>query len=166
MKVSYIKTYILLMVCSFILTTSSIGINEVIASPVNTQTQPATQHNVQNTGALAIVNSPSSYLNKVVVINAKFDKFSTLGLDYKPAYKSSDEYISFLIKRDDSIYDIPLSELKLFLKKQEAEKFIELKSNDEIRITGTVFSNALGDAWIDVTKLELIKKTQDKKDGV
>ena len=46
------------------------------------------------------------------------------------------------------------------------EKFIELKSNDEIRITGTVFSNALGDAWIDVTKLELIKKTPDKKDGV
>ena len=98
-------------------------------------------------------------------MNAKFDKFSTLGLDYKPAFKSSDEYISFLIKRDDTSYDIPLSELKLFIKRDEAEKFIDLKSNDEISITGTVFSDALGDAWVDVKSLKIIKKAPEK-DGV
>ena len=107
-----------------------------------------------------------SYLNQIVTFNAKFDKFSTLGLDYKPAFKSSDDYISFLIKRDDTTFDIPLSELKLFLKREEAEKHIDLKTDDEIQVTGTVFSDALGDAWIDVSKLILIKKAPEKKDGV
>ena len=63
-------------------------------------------------------------------------------------------------------YDIPLSEMKLFLKREIAEKHIELKTNDEIQIKGTVFSDALGDAWIDVTGLTLIKKAPEKKDGV
>ena len=39
-------------------------------------------------------------------------------------------------------YDIPLSEMKIFLKRDIAEKYIELKTNDEIQITGTVFSDA------------------------
>ena len=98
-------------------------------------------------------------------MNAKFDKFSTLGLDYKSAFKSSEDYISFLIKRDDTTFDIPLSEMKLFIKREEAEKFIDLKTDDEIQIVGTVFSDALGDTWIDVTKLTLIKKAPNK-DGV
>ena len=103
-------------------------------------------------------------------MNAKFDKFSTLGLDYKPALRSSENYISFLIKRDDTTYDIPLSEMKLFLKRELAEKNINLKTNDEIKITGTVFSDALGDAWIDVENIIVTKKIDDKdetdkKDG-
>ena len=53
--------------------------------------------------------------------------------------------------------------MKLFIKRTEAEKFIDLKSNDEVQITGTVFSDALGDTWIDVTKLTLIKKTAENK---
>ncbi len=73
------------------------------------------------------MNNPKAYLNQTVVMNAKFDKFSTLGLDYKPAFKSSDDYISFLVKRDDTMYDVPLSEMKLFIKREEAEKFIDLK---------------------------------------
>ena len=55
--------------------------------------------------------------------------------------------------------------MKLFIKREEAEKHIELKTNDEIQITGTVFSDALGDAWIDVTQLTLTKKAPDN-DGV
>lgn len=39
---------------------------------------------------LAMVASPSSYLGKNVKFKAKFDKFATLGLDYKPAYRSSE----------------------------------------------------------------------------
>ena len=100
-----------------------------------------------------------------VIFNANFDKFSTLGLDYKPALRYSDEYISFLIKRDDTSYDIPLSEMKLFMKRDKAEKHIDLKTNDEIKITGTLFSDALGDAWIDTENITVLKKAP-VKDGV
>ena len=96
-------------------------------------------------------------------MNAKFDKFSTLGLDYKPAFKSSENYISFLIKREDTSFNIPLSEMKLFLKRDTAEKFIDLKTNDEIKIKGVVFSDALGDAWIDVKELTITKKAPEEK---
>jgi lysyl-tRNA synthetase class II len=99
-------------------------------------------------------------------MNATFDKFATLGLDYKSAMRSSEEYISFLILRDDTEHDIPLSEMKLFLKRELAEKHIDLKTNDKIQITGTVFSDALGDVWIDVNSLVLIKKAPEKENGV
>ena len=116
-----------------------------------------------NVKPMQIVNYPKSFLNKKVLMTAKFDKFATLGLDYKPAFKSSEEYISFLIKRDDTLNDIPLSEMKLFLKRDVAEKFIDLKTNDEIEIKGVVFSDALGDAWVDVTQLNIIKKAPETK---
>ena len=112
---------------------------------------------------LTVVNSPSTYLNKTIIMEAKFDKFSTLGLDYKPAMKSSEDYISFLIKRDDTSFNIPLSEMKLFLKRSVAEKFIDIKTNDEIEVKGVVFSDALGDAWIDVKELKITKKAPDEK---
>ena len=112
---------------------------------------------------LTVVNSPKTYLNKSIIMEAKFDKFSTLGLDYKAAMKSSKDYISFLIKRDDTSFNIPLSEMKLFLKRSTAEKFIDLKTDDEIQIKGIVFSDALDDAWIDVTELKVIKKAPDEK---
>ena len=38
---------------------------------------------------LDIVTRPNFYLNKNVKIRAKFDKFATLGLDYKPAMRIS-----------------------------------------------------------------------------
>ena len=160
-KFKYLRSAFVILITALILTTSNVCIDQVIAEPAVTQitTEQSTK---DTTSALAIVNSPKAYLNKTVTINAKFDKFSTLGLDYKPAFKSSEDYISFLIKRDDTTFDIPLSEMKLFLKRAEAEKFIDLKTNDEIQIIGQVFSDALGDAWIDVTKLTLIKKAPEK----
>ena len=85
----------------------------------------------QLTNPLDIVARPNFYLNKTVKIKAKFDKFSTLGLDYKPAMRSSENYISFLIQRPDvQDHNIPLSELKIFLNRTEAEKHIELNSGD------------------------------------
>ena len=155
----------MVIICAIALTTSNVCTEKVIAEPIATATA---QKEVQKTALtpLAIVVSPKNYLNKTVTFNAKFDKFSTLGLDYKPALKSSEEYISFLVKRDDTTFDIPLSEMKLFLKREEAEKFIDLKTNDEIQITGVVFSDALGDTWIDVNKLVIVKKAPEKKDGV
>ena len=152
----YIKTITLTFLVAILLTTSNIYIDEVQAEP-----QPV-QNNVvaEEINPITIINSPKTYINHTILINGKFDKFTTLGLDYKPAYKSSDEYISFLIKRNDTAYDIPLSEMKFFLKRDEAEKFIDLKANDEIKIRGIVFSDALGDVWIDVSKIEITKKAE------
>ena len=154
----YLKSVSLVILSAGILTTSAVCLEKVSAQPAAVQ-QPAAQ-TVAAT-PLSIVDSPKTYLNKTVIMKAKFDKFSTLGLDYKPAFKSSDDYISFLIKRDDTTHDIPLSEMKLFLKRELAEKFIDLKTDDEIEIK--VFSDALGDAWIDVSELKIIKKAPETK---
>ena len=89
-------------------------------------------------------------------MTGKFSKFSTLGLDYKPAFRSSDKYISFLFFRDDVVGTIPLSELKMFISRKLAEKLPDLNEGDTIKVTGTVFSNALGDAWLDAENIQLI----------
>lgn len=116
---------------------------------------------------LDMVNNPSFYLNKYVKIRAKFDKFSTLGLDYKPAMKSSEDFISFLIQRPDvTDHNIPLSELKIFLKRTEAEKHIDLNAGDEIEFAGKVFSTALGDVWMDAEQFKVLStkpKNTEKK---
>lgn len=160
----YIKSALLIAASALVLTTSAVYTEPASAQPAGTvQTQTSAY---QTVAPLSVTASPKSYLNKKIKMNAKFDKFSTLGLDYKAALKSSDDYISFLIKRDDTSYDIPLSEMKLFLKRDYAEKFIDLKTNDEIEITGLVFSDALGDAWIDVSELKVTKKApEEKKEG-
>ena len=155
----YIKSTLLVLVCAVAFTTSGIY-SESAAVDKTPAVQTAVKENC--TRPLSIVNNPTAYLNKKVVMNAKFDKFATLGLDYKPAFRSSENYISFLIKRDDTNYDIPLSEMKLFLKRETAEKFLDIKTDDEIQITGTVFSDALGDAWIDVENLTITKKAPEK----
>lgn len=161
----YIKTGLLVLVSSIILTTSNLATDIATAQPaVAPVSNSATAVAVKTDGLikpLDIVNNPKAFLNKNVTMSARFDKFSTLGLDYKSAFKSSEQYISFLIKRDDTTYDIPLSEMKLFLKRETAEKFIDLKSNDEIQIQGLVFSDALGDPWIEVNSIELIKKAEN-----
>ena len=138
------------------------GYTVVSASGVQTQ---SVSKSYQNVNPLDIVARPNFYLNKNVKIKAKFDKFSTLGLDYKPAMRSSQDYISFLIQRPDVVdHNIPLSELKIFLKRAEAEKYIELNSGDVVEFSGKVFSNALGDAWIDVDKFSVISSTKPKEE--
>ena len=117
----------------------------------------------QQANPLDIVARPSFYLNKNVNITGKFDKFSTLGLDYEPAMRSSENYITFLIQRPDvKDHNIPLSEMKCFLSRDDAEKFIDLNSGDRVEFWGTVFSNALGDVWIDVKKFDSVDKSVPK----
>ncbi|MCQ2789120.1 MAG: hypothetical protein MJ229_01955 [bacterium] len=114
---------------------------------------------------IEVVNNPKKYLNKKVTITAKFDKFSTLGLDYKPAYRDSEKYITFLIQRSSvNGHVIPLSEMKNFISRKVAEKFIDLKSGDVVEYTGTVFSDALSDTWIDVEKFRVVSSDSVKKD--
>ncbi len=108
---------------------------------------------------LDIVDGVDKFLNRPVRIQGKFDKFTTLGLDYPPAMRKSEDYISFMVQRNDVVdHNVPLSELKLFMKRSYAEKFIELDTGDKINITGKVFSNALGDAWVDVDTIEIVEK--------
>ncbi|MBQ7450494.1 hypothetical protein IJS77_03680 [bacterium] len=139
---------------------------------IYTQAAPTQKTSAVYTGvpvevnSLDVVKAPQKYLNKTIIMKASFDKFSTLGLDYKPAMRSSENYIGILIKRDDVVdHTIPLSEMKLFLKRDLAEKNINLESDDKIQITGKVFSTALGDPWIDITEIKVLQKAakKDKK---
>lgn len=135
---------------------------------VQTKKELATNPNYEEVKALDVVANPSKYLNKHIKIKATFDKFSTLGLDYKPAYRSSEKYISFLIKKDDAInHTVPLSEMKIFLLRDIAEKYIDLSAGDTIEFSGYVFSNALGDVWVDAEKFTVInqKSKKDAKDS-
>ena len=144
----------------------SLGLTQFATSAA---TQPARKpaaqtSNIINTTSLNIVNNPSKYLNKTVKMQATFDKFSTLGLDYKKALRPSDKYIGILIQRDDVIdHNIPLSEMKIFLKKEMAEKHIDLETGDKIEITAKVFSTALNDPWLDVENLVVIKKIKKEE---
>jgi len=120
----------------------------------------------KNASALEIVANPQTYLNQKVKINAIFDRFSTLGLDYKPVMRESKNYISFLIRRDDvTDHVIPLSELKLIIKRDKAEKLADLESGDKIEITGQIVSTALNDPWIDVENIKVLSsKSKSKAD--
>lgn len=173
MKKSNIITAILVITIAFGINGLSIAQNVTIdpiktISAINAASVPKKTAEVASNAKvyqyalpLAIVASPQTYLGKNVKFRAKFDKFATLGLDYKPAFRSSEKYISFLIQRDDvKDHDIPLSELKIFLPRAEAEKHIDLNSGDEIEVCGRVFSTALGDAWMDADKFTVLKATQ------
>lgn len=130
----------------------------------STKATPTQQAVYEDAKPLDIVANPTKYLHKKVKFAAKFDKFSTLGLDYKPAFRSADKYISILIKRDDVLsHTVPLSEMKIFMERIEAEKYIDLESGDTIEIKGTVFSNALGDAWLDVNYFTVISSKSKVK---
>jgi hypothetical protein len=101
---------------------------------------------------LDVVANPQNYLNKDIKMQAVFHKFSMLGLDYDKAKRDSKDHISMLIRRPDvsGSYTIPLSEMKLIVKRDLAEKLSDLESGDRVEITGKVFSTALKDPWIDV----------------
>lgn len=165
------KKNFIIVLMSFILLGAGAGFNQ---TQNFTNAQPAAKTAPKTTvqtsqapiavSSLEVVKNPSAYLNKTVKIKAVFDKFSTLGLDYAPALKKSEEYIGFLIRRDDvTDHTVPLSEMKLFLKRPVAEKYIDLESGDKIEFEGKVFSTALSDPWIDVTKFTVISSKKPIK---
>jgi len=164
MKKSSIISFGILAILSAGLTVGQVNSQTTAVTPVYQGINTATQY--VSVGALDIVNNPYRYLNRNVKIVAKFDKFSTLGLDYPPAKRSSEQYISFLIQRPDIInHNVPLSEFKIFLKKDIAEKNIDLDAGDEIEFSGKIFSVALGDPWMDVDNFKVLtKKNPPKKD--
>lgn len=111
-----------------------------------------------------IVNKPQDYLNKNVTFTSKFAAFSSLGLDYPKAMRSSEDYIGFLIMRDDVNNVIPLSEFKLFIKRKTAEKYIDLEQGDTVKIEANIFSTALGDPWGEIVSMSVVSKAAPKTD--
>ena len=144
-----------------------IAIMFLFLTTLNVYSAPKAQHDaIVNATSLNVVANPNKYLNKTVKIQATFDKFSTLGLDYNKVLRPSTKYIGILIQRDDVInHDIPLSEMKIFLTKELAEKHIDLDTGDKIEFTATVFSTALGDPWLDVKSLNVIKKAKHEENN-
>ena len=120
-----------------------VSINDCAYSQAPTTVATAAAYSVVNPADL--VKNPTLYLNKKITMTSRFSKYSTLGLDYKPALKN------------DSANKIPQSELKMFVSRKVAEKLPDIKEGDKIRVNGQVFSDALGDAWVDVEKIEQIK---------
>lgn len=162
------KNIILTITSLLILGVFGFASNEVnIASakaPIKQQTKTVVKP--INATSLAIVASPNKYLGKTVKMQATFDKFSALGLDYSKAMRKSSEYIGILIQRDDvTDHNIPLSEMKMFMKKEMAEKFIDLDTGDKIDITAKVFSTALNDPWLDIEKLTVIQKAKKNENN-
>ncbi len=159
MKFSYTKSIKSMLTALIILSSVIINCN-ISQAAVNAPVKPAAeaQKTIYTPAApLDIVKNPLQYLKKNVTFNAEFVAFTSLGLDYKPALREGSKYVGILIKRDDSQNTvIPLSELKMFLTRENAEKHIDLEAGDKIKISGTVFSAALGDAWLDIKELKLI----------
>lgn len=162
----------LILILAMVSISFGLGTNALVKNgakePVKLEKTAATavqESSYESVKPLAVVANPTKYLNKKIKIRAKFDKFSTLGLDYKPAYRSSEKYITFLIKRDDVInHVVPLSEMKNFIVREEAEKYIDLKPGDEIEYYGVVFSDALSDAWVNVDKFVVISQKSKEKE--
>ena len=110
-----------------------------------------------------VVNNPDRYLNKDITFNAEFVAFTALGLDYKPAFKDSTKNIGVLIRRNDVLdHVIPLSEMKIFVTREMAEKNVDIEAGDKVRITGKVFSTALGDPWVEAKTFTVTSKKAKK----
>ena len=157
-----LRKFILIMVCALCISSAAFVIkynNVAAASPA---AKPAVTTTYQDVLPLSVVQNPQKYVGKNIRIKAIFDKFSVVGLDYKPAFRSSEDYILFLIRKTECKgHIIPLAEMKLFITRKKAEKFIDLESGDEIEFTGKVFSAALGDPWIDVDDLKILSSKKD-----
>lgn len=144
--------------------------NEINATPTSTVVKQNTVQPIkksvsnpiiqaQNVSPLYIVNNPALYLNKTVSFSGEFVSFTSLGLDYKPAFRDSSKYIGILIKRPDVIdHTIPLSEFKMFMSREIAEKNIDIETGDKFSLTGKIFSTALGDPWMDITEFKITSK--------
>ncbi len=112
-----------------------------------------------------LVAKPQDYLNKDIKFTAKFASFSSLALDYKPALRSSRNYLSFLVFRPDT--HIPFSEIKLAMpipKEKDPETHLlgTLKEGDTIEVYGKVFACPLDEPWLDVIKIKIIASSPDK----
>ena len=122
--------------------------------------------NVVNLSAEDLVNKPQEYLGKNVKFNANFFAFTSLALDYKPAFRSSKTHLSFLVLTPNT--HRPLSELKLAMmipkeKDPESNLLAALKDGDQLELIGKVFSAALDEPWVEIFKVKKLNSSADDK---
>lgn len=116
----------------------------------------------QEIDPLVLLKDPEGWIGKKVTFEGTFTSFTPYALDYKKAMRSSKDYIAFLVQRPDvTHHTIPLSELKLIYPRKNVEKVMDVESGDKVLVKGTVFSAALGDPWMDVDNLILLKKSPE-----
>ena len=140
------------------------NIQAAVNAPLKSAVKPAIkQQSVAylTVNPVDVVNYPTRYLNKNISFTAELVAFTSLGLDYKPAYRDPAKYIGVLIKRPDVVgHTIPLSEMKIFITRELAEKNMDADVGDQIKVSGKVFSTALGDPWVDATSFTIIEKKE------
>ena len=124
--------------------------------------------NVVNVNTNELVDKPHDFLGKNIKFNAKFFAFSSLALDYKPAMRSSKNYLSFLILRPEA--HVPFSELKLAMaipkeKDPTSQVLTSLKDGDEVEVIGKVFAIPMDEPWVDVLRLKKLASAEDDKKG-
>lgn len=135
-------------------------VNKKTEAPAN---DDLSKHTFANVTSLELVKNPDQYLEKDVTFKAVFNRFSDLGLDYPKALRETKDYVAMLILRPDvGSRTIPMSELKLFFPRKKSAEVLELDTGDEIEIKGNVFSNALGDPWVDVLAVKIVAKAPQK----
>ncbi len=115
-----------------------------------------------------LANKPQDYLNKNIKFTAPFFAFSNLALDYKPAFRSSRTYLSFLVLRPNT--HTPFSEIKMAMlipkEKDPQTKMLQtLHEGDTVEITGHVFACPLDEPWLDVLRIKKIASAAKKGDS-
>ncbi len=109
-----------------------------------------------------LVKEPATYLKKSVEFTGTLAGFSGLGLDYPAVKRDVKDYVTLLVYRADvpSSYEIPLSELKIFVNRKLLKDFKRIGQGDTVKVTGTVISTALGDAWLEASKISVLNSVQ------
>jgi hypothetical protein len=116
------------------------------------------------TDPMAIMQTPTQFLNKKVTFTATFNRFADIALDYKKAFRDSRDYVTFFVLRPDvTDHTIPMSEMKLFFPRKKSSEVMDLDSGDKIQIIGTEFSTVLDEPWIDVEHIRVVEKTEKKE---
>jgi hypothetical protein len=122
---------------------------------------PSTKAIVLNT-PIQLVKEPTMYLKKKVEFTGILSGFSDLGLSYPPVKRDLKDYVSLTIYRPDvpSSYEIPMSELKIFVNRKLLKEFKRIGQGDTIKVSGFVISTALGDAWLEASEVQVLKSVQ------
>jgi hypothetical protein len=112
-----------------------------------------------------LLKAPGNFVKQSVSFQGVFSSFSDLGLDYPRVMRSSRDYLSLIIFRPDvTHHQIPLSELKLIAPRKISTSLEKLSLGDQVRVQGKVVSDALGEPWVDVDQVIILKKAPAKVD--
>jgi hypothetical protein len=116
--------------------------------------------NIELTPIVDVAAEPKKFLGKTLAMEGTFYSFSTLPLDYPAAMRSSKDFIGIVLSRPDYL-EIPLVELKLAvpIKKFKDDSLSGLEHGDVIQVRGKVYAVALGEPWIELDSIVVVKKS-------